>query len=311
MKYFPLLLFIFLTVAASAQRTATAGFWNTENFFDTIPDPKRTDDSEYTPAGIRRWDTKRYRTKVRNVARVLDEMALDVVGLAEVENESVVRDLVMALLTDYNYIVTPSDGAGGRGLALLYKGDRFVPQDVRAVDSRTSRPFLYVRGELMGERVDLVVCHLPSMLNGYAYRARAVGRLRRFVDSLHVADTGARLVVAGDLNATPRDRVMRTAFASADPARGAALFNPLEEQARGGAGSYAYNDRWLLYDNIYVGAPLMPHLFGCAIFIKPWMLHDDHTRRDGYPLRTFTGAKYTAGYSDHLPVYVVFRFPGR
>jgi hypothetical protein len=29
----------------------------------------------------------------------------------------------------------------------------------------------------------------------------------------------------------------------------------------------------------------------------------------GYPLRTFTSGRYTAGYSDHLPVYVVLSRP--
>lgn len=61
-------------------------------------------DGEYTPQGARHWDTQRYACKIGRIARVLDELNADIVGLAEVENEAVVRDLMFAMRQDYNYI---------------------------------------------------------------------------------------------------------------------------------------------------------------------------------------------------------------
>lgn len=312
MRLLPLLL-ILVSAFAHGQHTVSVGFWNTENLFDTIPSLFYTDDADYTPGGKQSWDTERYTNKLSNVARVLDHMALDVVGLCEVENEGVVRDLVLRLDTDYNYIHRIAGHSRGRDMALLYKGDKFVPHEVRTIDSRTSRTFLYVRGELCGERIDLVVVHLPSLLNRYAYRERAVRKLYQFADSLHRADPDSRLVVMGDFNAAPDDRVMRRAFIADDPSCGEPLFCPFETLASDGAGTYAYDNRWLHYDNIFVSERLLDgpvHYSECGIFIKSYMLHRNSDVRNGYPLRTFTGRKYTNGFSDHLPVYIKMNTAG-
>ena len=77
---------LLLAASATAQTTTSIGFYNVENLFDTISSGTYND-SAYTPAGRNRWNTERYNNKLRNIARVLDHMSLDVVGLAEVENE--------------------------------------------------------------------------------------------------------------------------------------------------------------------------------------------------------------------------------
>jgi predicted extracellular nuclease len=302
-------IFLFIVVAAlpvAAQHRVSVGFWNVENMFDTIPAPEYPDDDDYSPAGKQRWNTERYANKQRNIARVLDEMNLDVVGLAEVENEAVVRDLVRTLKTDYNYIHrTAGTRPRGRNIVLLYKGDRFIPREVRTVDSRTSRPFLYVRGALRGHRVDIVVCHMPSMLNNQAYRERAAKRLYGFADSLHTADPAAHLIIMGDFNATPRDPITRHNVCDS-------LFSPLEGAAARGHGTYAHNNRWMMYDNIYLSLRLVEHLERAEVYIKPHLLYDDPgLKRNGYPRRTFTNGRYTDGFSDHLPVFSLMRVPGR
>lgn len=317
------------TLAQSRPRHATVGFWNVENMFDTIVSPLYHDDDDYAPAARQRWDTQRYSNKCANIAQIIDEMSLDVVGIAEIENEAVVRDLVRRLKTDYNYIHRPAgDRPRGRDIALLYKGDRFLPSEVRTVDSHTARSFLYVRGELAGQRVDVVVCHMPSMLNRTEYRQRAMQRLFAFADSLHVADPEARMIVMGDFNATPRDRVVRTARATElerkDPWRDDArakpaereeepcqepLFCCLESAAAQGRGTYGHNGRWMMYDNIFLSFRLLPNYKSADIYIKPHLLYNDPgLKRHGYPRRTFTNGRYTNGYSDHLPVYCVFEY---
>ncbi len=295
--FFFLLLFV---LPAAAQHRVTVGFWNVENMFDTIPAPEYPDDDDYHPDGKQRWNTQRYTNKHRNIARIIDEMNLDILGLAEVENEAVVRHLVGTLKTDYNYIHRTATGKfpRGRDIVMLYKGDRFIPQEVRTVDSYTSRSFLYVRGTLRGRRVDIVVCHMPSMLNRNAYRERAARRLYSFSDSLHNADPEARLIIMGDFNATPRDRITRQNVCDS-------LFCPLESAAMRGHGTYAHNNRWMMYDNIYLSLRLLKEFERAEIYIKPHLLYDDPAlKRNGYPRRTFTNGRYTDGFSDHLPVFM-------
>ena len=62
------------------------------------------DDTDFTPQGRLKWDTERYRSKIRRTAAVIDSMALPLVALYGVENERVVRDLAAACRGDYSYL---------------------------------------------------------------------------------------------------------------------------------------------------------------------------------------------------------------
>jgi len=289
------------------RQSVAVGFWNLENFYDTIPSPFY-DDTEYTPQGAKHWDTERYNQKVKNLARVLDDMSLDVAGLGEVENEATVRDLVTALKTDYCYIHRTTSDLRGMDMALLYKGDKFIPERVRQVDIHSTREALYVRGLLLGERVDIVVCHLPSNFNDYDYRARAIRALYDFSDSLQRADPGARLIIMGDMNASADERIFKENFPLE---RYGPLVNALANELTQRRGSYAYGSRWQLIDNIFISGGLLygPGLRRAqsGIFIRDYMLSQGSAAlRKGYPLRTFVGDTYTGGFSDHLPVYIIF-----
>lgn len=294
-----------------AQETVTVAFYNVENLYDTVPSQSGRD-SGYTPDGRMRWDTGRYRNKLANIARVIDGLDADIVGLAEVESEIAVRDLVMTLRTDYNYIYMTGNDARGMNLALFYKGDKFVPEEVRLVRTGATREVLYVRGELLGERIDMLVCHMPSQMNSARYRDRALAAIYELAESIQYSHRDARVVLAGDFNADPADRVMRRRFHTKEAAVDGSLplFCPLASLASRGVGSYVYNNRWLLYDNIFLSTRFLGgaglRYRDCGVFIRPWMLDGETVSRRGYPLRTFSSGVYLNGYSDHLPVFVRF-----
>src|ERR1043165_3915545 len=76
------------------------GFWNVENLYDTINDPKK-DDEEFLPQGKNAWTGERYRTKIDHLSDAISQMATDatpdglaMIGLCEIENKSVLKDLV-------------------------------------------------------------------------------------------------------------------------------------------------------------------------------------------------------------------------
>ncbi|MCD8073060.1 MAG: hypothetical protein LUE10_07840 [Alistipes sp.] len=305
---------LFLSGAGSVisqDRITTAGFWNVENLYDTIPS-LFYDDTDYTPQGRLGWDTKKYRNKISRICQVLDSLSLDIAGLAEVESEAVVRDLVQTLDTPYNYIRHTTGDSRGMGLALLYKGDKFVPDTSFLVPSGIFREFLYVRGELLGVRIDILVCHLPSRLNSKKVRERSVRRLASFTDSLLGNDPAAQLIVMGDFNCDPGEKPLKNYLSSKFPAPAGKvqIYSPFAEKSDKGYGTYAYRGRWSMSDNIYLSPGFFYGegftYFGCGIFIRPWLLDDAEPRRRGFPLRTFTYGKYRNGYSDHLPVYIVF-----
>lgn len=97
---FTLLLAAFI-VACFAQKPYKVMFYNLENFFDTINDPEVLDD-EFTPEGPKQWNSAKYNRKLGNTERVLFDLAAAdkvypaVIGVSEVENRSVLEDIVAA-----------------------------------------------------------------------------------------------------------------------------------------------------------------------------------------------------------------------
>ena len=91
---FTLLLAAFI-VACFAQKPYKVMFYNLENFFDTI-------DDEFTPEGPKQWNSAKYNRKLGNTERVLFDLAAAdkvypaVIGVSEVENRSVLEDIVAA-----------------------------------------------------------------------------------------------------------------------------------------------------------------------------------------------------------------------
>ena len=57
----------------------TIAFYNVENLFDTLDDPKTFDDDR-TPNGRDKWTEDIYLKKSKNIARVISEIGKDIVG---------------------------------------------------------------------------------------------------------------------------------------------------------------------------------------------------------------------------------------
>ena len=302
------------TFVSFAQNSTAVAFYNVENLYDTVPS-RFYDDTPYTPHGRKAWNTERYRQKLANIGRVIDEMSADVLGLAEVENETVVKDLVNSLATDYNYIHANLSDKRGMDLAVLYKGDKFFPDSVAVVDSKVSREFLYVRGNYNGVDVHFVFCHLPSRLNKPDYCEKAFYELHRLVYDLLDEDRSANVIVLGDFNASPVEKLMRL-YMGRSGSKDAFMTCVLNDTYRSGFGSYFADGTWLLFDNIFVSPDFFENsgfkLSASGVYAQPYMLHLDAGGKTlvggggkSVPLRTFEGNKYMKGYSDHLPVFMV------
>lgn len=295
--------------------TVKLAFYNVENFYDTVPS-MFYDDADFTPRGRRKWDTAKYRTKLANLSRVIDHLDADLLGLAEVENEQVLRDLVSSLKTDYNYMFKKGGDRRGMNLALLYKGDKFVPENIHSVWTGSGREALYVEGELHGRQIGVVICHLPSRLNSASFRRRTLQSFWRSVNSLHPRGSDAGMVIMGDFNMSPAEKMMRRTLGIGRDGicAYANFFTPFATAARKGYGSYAYDDRWHMLDNIFLSGNMVEgpqvRYKQYGIFLRDYMIGHSGRRRN-YPLRTYSGGIYEAGYSDHLPVYVILEVTGR
>lgn len=327
---------IFIGCAAqpSSDAPCKVVFYNLENFFDTVDDPK-TQDDEFTPRGAKQWTAERYAQKRANIECVLADIAATdgefptVIGLAEVENRGVVEDLAATRrLAPAGYEIVHFDSPDERGIdvAFLYRPDRFRFEGCRPVRVRIpqlphlrTRDLLTMWGTIEGEPFYFVVSHWPSRLGGQQaseFKRVAVGeQLRRMADSVAAASPETRIVVMGDFNDDPVDISIVEGLGACLSREELAeeqglLFNPFAALFRTGAGTLVYNHAWNLFDNIVVSANLSDRLMqdpetGCYghVFAPGYLLEADGPYR-GTPLRTYVGNRYMGGYSDHLPVYI-------
>ena len=107
-------LFAVLIAAGFAQKPYKVVFYNFENLFDTIDDPG-VNDTEFTPEGPKKWNAYKYAKKIGNLERVLFDIASAdgdfpiVIGVSEVENRSVMEDVIATpKLSKGNYRIARS-----------------------------------------------------------------------------------------------------------------------------------------------------------------------------------------------------------
>lgn len=231
---------------------AAIGFYNVENLFDTIDTPG-VRDREYTPTGANQWGTQRYYEKLDRLSEVLALMAteatpdgLAVVGLAEIENEEVIRDLINTKrLKDRGYEIVHYDSPDKRGVdvGLIYQpkyyqvtSSKSYTLKIDGMDNFFTRDHLLVSGDFLGERMHFIVAHWPSRRGGEKrsspLREAAADLARSIVDSIQTAENGkAKIMFMGDLNDDPTNVSVRKNMRSVgkiEKVRPGEMFNPFE-----------------------------------------------------------------------------------
>ena len=188
--FYTLLLLLLPALALQAQepkqqyRTAIIAFYNLENFYDTTDNPN-VDDNEFTPNGPRNYNGDIYWDKVTKLATVISQMGTDqnpdgpaLLGVAEVENDTVLNDLVHHKLIEkrhYKIVHYDSKDARGVDVGLLYNAKYFtvdtsdklfVQLPGGSKDAYYTRDILFVKGKLDGETIYVYVNHWPSRSGG-------------------------------------------------------------------------------------------------------------------------------------------------
>ena len=306
-------------------------FYNVENLFDCQDDPLK-DDAEYLPEGMKGWTPYRYRRKLVSVSKVLAAVGgmrmPDLVGLCEVENDSVLHDLTRRSplrSAGYQYEVTNSPDERGVDVALLYLPGSFRPLSVSHIPiiggDRPTRDILHVSGLLpTADTLDVFVCHLPSRYGGArqseSFRVMAAKVLRQAVDSVSCLRRVPCTIVMGDFNDGLTSRSVIAKVLDVRPCVGTSLEeNALYDLLLGKQkkGSYAYQGRWELIDHLLVSAPLLQaglcvraDTSSASVFSLPFLLEKDDKFGGEKPFRTHLGGRYLGGYSDHLPIVADF-----
>ena len=309
------------------RKNMTVVFYNVENLFDTENEPGKSD-GEFTPEGEKKWDQQRYGKKLADIAKVLtsvNETELpEIIGLCEVENRSVLEDLIeTGKLASREYKIVHHESPDFRGIdcALLYRPDEFkvlhhqpIKISFKNEPDYKTRDILYVKGRTVNrEKLHIFVNHWPSRIGGTEKsepnRVQVATILKEKIDSISQTSSNAKIIVMGDMNDEPDNKSLQQILGAKKPAEETAqLRNLMFPADENGEGSYNYRGNWNMLDNLVVSKNLLDEKgFQVTnkqgyIFQKEWM---EYKNRNGgvSPNRTYGGPNYYGGISDHFPVY--------
>ena len=311
----------------SGKKEKIAGrilFYNVENLFDTINQEGHRD-GEFTPEHEKNWNSERYQHKLMQLSKVIaaaDTGYLpDLIGLAEVENEAVVKDLVSTPLLQkaaYQIIHKESPDFRGIDVALIHnKNYRALKNTFYTItlpgERSTTRDLLYSKGVFNKDTLHVFVNHWPSRYGGKEKsdpkRAFVAAILRQKVDSLFAADATPKIVIMGDFNDYPQDSSIAKILGALPESTGKPneLINLAWATDAAGAGSYNYRGHWGALDQMIVSGYFLTgkkwHVTvnSYEVIKRPWMMYTND-KGEQYPARTYGGPNYYGGYSDHLPV---------
>ncbi|MCH4147114.1 MAG: endonuclease [Prevotella sp.] len=295
---------------------------NCENLFDCVHDSLK-DDMEFLPDSYRHWNHYKYWQKIDHIGQEIiacgedgDDWSLpDLVALCEVENDSVMTDLTKRSLlrkAGYEYVMTNSPNERGIDVALLYSPLSFAFINSRSVrinplkDMRPTRDILYVSGRIItGDTLHVFVVHAPSRFGGEKltrpYRMLVCEKLSEAIDSVYRITPNAKILIAGDFNDSYDGKPMKKLYESkvidvSAEAKG----------SHGAKGSYRYHGHWESIDHILCSSSLKDSFLDCRIADFPFLLEEDDKYGGVHPKRSYYGAKFKNGFSDHLPLIAKF-----
>ncbi len=299
-------------------------FYNTENLFDIYNDPE-TDDDEFLPEGIRRWNSARYIQKLNLIYKVVvaaGEGELPaIIGLCEVENRRVIEDLLRLtpLNLDNNYRILHEDSNDPRGIdvCLIYRDDiiqllkysYYFPDYLRESGFKT-RSVLYSEWIWRSDTVHLFLNHWPSRRGGVLATEKsriAFAEMLKYLGDSISNSSGdcSKIIFAGDFNCNPSGNEMKI-LTSGESKSYINISGYLAEKKEG---TYRYNGIWQMFDQIVVSNSLLSCKKGIYTnrenikIIKPELLLSKDNKYPGNkPFSTYNGYRYQGGFSDHLPV---------
>ena len=311
-------------------------FYNLENLFDTIvdPDTNKILQEDFTPSGSKKFDTKKYQLKLKNLAFVLDTIGKEItplgpsiIGVCEIENKLVLEDLVSQnAIANKNYQIVHHEGPDARGIdcALLYDPLHFKVISSKSVkftipgnNRFRSRDQLVVSGELLGEKIHIIVIHWPSRRGGESKsrskRIAAANLSKSIVDSLKQINKKAKVIIMGDFNDDPTSPSIAD-FLNASGStflKNNQMYNTMYDHYKKGIGTLAYRDQWNLFDQFIITPSLIDNqknyddftFYKSVVFNKSFLINQKGNYK-GYPFRTYGGSNFLGGYSDHFPVYM-------
>jgi len=295
--------------------------YNVENLFDTIDDPNKADE-DFTPSGKLQWNTAKYHEHLNHTVDAITNKGTNfpaIVGLIEVENGTVLNDLVnTSFLKGRGYQVVWFEGPDERGIdvAMIYDskrvsltGSRAIPVVLESVSDPNTRDILKASVRVGGEYFELFVNHWPSRRGGQdeseMHRIKAASVLRKEVDQILSVNSKANIICMGDFNDFPSNKSVHDVLQAGVSNEHSLLFNMMSDFESLKKGTHFYKGEWSPLDQFMVSYGMFEKKSVSANSFEV-VSYDFlyYTSKDGVrsPARVYVGDSYKGGYSDHLPI---------
>lgn len=309
--FFVIAVFLIGSNGLSQKGAGVVAFYNVENLFDTINQPHN--DEEFLPDGKNKWTSQRYQDKLRKLNQVIDSMGnIILLGLCEIENKQVVKDLNNASSSRKNFGIVHYESTDARGIdvgmmynpsVLTLKKSGFIRFQINNSDASNTRDIVWAKFVHKKDTLFAMVNHWPSRRGGETEsepnRLKAAEKAAAFIDSVKTASPTSKIVFMGDLNDYPTNKSAKMI---------AERLTPMISKSSGKfGGTYNYKNEWDVLDHIMISSNAYE---GKLRFVKQSghiMSNDfliEEYKGNRVPKRNYAGERYLDGYSDHLPVKV-------
>lgn len=320
MRLISFLTFLLVIGNSFSQTDRSIIFYNVENLFDTIDDPKK-DDSEFLPSAANKWNTEKYLEKLNHINKVIDQISAPplIIGLVEIENATVVRDIVKhseKMKNKYGVVHYDSPDERGIDVAMIYDSSTlklvesgYLRYDLPDTAYSHTRDIVWAKYKKGKDVIYAMVNHWPSRRSGEkeseGNRIIAATAARKFIDSLLLENPNVKIVFMGDLNDHPEDKAPQMVYEK--------LTQMIYPKSGDFGGSYCYKNKWEVLDHIMVSPAFLTKKKikvkqdSGKIYSFDFLISEYKGAK--VPFRTYGSKEYLAGYSDHLPVSITVTIP--
>ncbi len=193
-----LFLFLFLSAYIYGESTLKIATYNVENLFDLQRSGHEY--KEYIPNTSSQWNKKTYTIKLKNIARVIQDINADIIALEEIESLQALKDLRYTLKKNnlyYQYYKIANRKNTTIKVAILSKIPFVYTKEIFVTSSYKYRNILEAKFKINHQELYIFVNHWKSKAGPESMRIVSAKALRKRVQHLGF---DKNIILLGDFN---------------------------------------------------------------------------------------------------------------
>lgn len=194
-------LFLIIIVNSNYSITFRILWWNVYDFFDTIDTPSKKD---------KIFTEEEYRNKLLKISNELKNINADIVGLGEIENINILKEIAKNSGYEYYYLEEGNDPRG-IDIALLskYKVEKYITNKNRYTPYDENPNYKFSRDATLSiltineKKIYIIMTHLKSGLKDESDQKKRIAQvfgLLDIIDEIYQKDKDPNIIIMGDFN---------------------------------------------------------------------------------------------------------------